>query len=201
VAVTTSAPSTFSMLMFGVRLLLGLHCLLLLLALRLLFLGRGDLLLRLLRELQVLLQDRQGLLGEAGQVGILPRLTRLLLQLVVFLLVLVRRLLRQRDAFVLGDLLQLIAGLAVVLDHALAELLDFVARRLLLRELAKAHLLQAALRRLGRELDVLLRQLLLLVVSWLCASAGCAISPISATPASKCFSAMSCPPPKPATHR
>jgi hypothetical protein len=75
VAVTTSAPSTFSMLMFGVRLLLGLHCLLLLLALRLLFLGRGDLLLRLLRELQVLLQDRQGLLGEAGQVGILPRLT------------------------------------------------------------------------------------------------------------------------------
>jgi hypothetical protein len=40
--------------------------------------GRGDLLLRLLRELQVLLQDRQGLLGEAGQLGILPRLDVLL---------------------------------------------------------------------------------------------------------------------------
>ena len=95
-------------------------------------------------------------------VGLVELLAGLLLQLVVELLRLVRHLLRQLDALLLRDLLQLVVRLAVVLDHALAELLDRIARRLLLRQLAEPHLHQAALRRLGRELHVLLRELLLL---------------------------------------
>jgi hypothetical protein len=40
----------------------------------------------------------------------------------------------------------------MVVDHALAELLDLVTRRLLLRELAELDFFETALRGLGREL-------------------------------------------------
>ena len=169
-------------------------------SLRLLVLTRGcgNLLLRLLRELQVLLQHRQALPGEGGQIGILSLvdillelvdillmiahhlvrvgvielLAGLLLQLGIFLLVLVRQLWRQLHALFLGDLLQLVVGLAMVVDHALAELLDFVACCLLLRELAELDFLEAALRSLGRELDVFLRQLLCRRRCWLLLCGG-----------------------------
>ena len=135
----------------------------------------------------MLLEHRQRLLCEALQLGSLPRLgvplelvdvrlvvahhlvhvglvelgVRALLQLVMQLLPLLGHLLGQLDALALHDLQQLLVRLTVVFDHALPELHDLVARRLLLGQLAQPHLHDAALGRFGREIQVFLPQLVL----------------------------------------
>jgi len=69
--------------------------------------------------------------------------------------------LRQLDTFAAGNAGQLLVGAAVVVHHADAELLDVLARGVLLGELAELDLGHAADRGLLHEIHVLLAQLLL----------------------------------------
>jgi len=140
-----------------------------------------------MRQLIVLLDDVQCVARKALQVRVLGRLRFLAEFLHVFVvvrrhcahigavegvalqfretvarrLVLGVELIRQLHAFLLRDRLQLVAGLAVVLHHARAEILDLLRMPVLLRQFAELDLGQAADRGILHELGVRLAQLLL----------------------------------------